>query len=127
MDQEYTYLNISCPLQGNIQISFDGEKNVLSLIGQVFISKSVPDAVVRYVEARKDHYFNPHTTFFSQKSSQEVALIQEIPFSRKEPSPLRKEIHEFWEQMKKAHRLLFEIALEEHLQRASSDIGLIRY
>ena len=50
MDQEYTYLNISCPLQGNIQISFDGEKNVLSLIGQVFVSNyAILDAVSNYV------------------------------------------------------------------------------
>lgn len=127
MDQEYTYLNISCPLQGNIQISFDGEKNVLSLIGQVFVSNyAILDAVSNYVTSRKNHYFKPYKTFFLQKNSCEIDLVQEIPFSRKEPFSLRKEIHEFWEKMKKAHRLLFEIALEEHLQRASSDIGLMR-
>jgi hypothetical protein len=115
MDTRDLYLNISYPLSQEVQISFDCKRATLTLEGKIFVSENMADSVIRYVEARKNHFFNPYKTFFLQRSDQKISLIQEIPLKS---SSLREEIMAFQEQMKRAHRLLFEIALEEHLEKA---------
>ncbi len=167
-----------------IEISLDSERNILSLQGSVFLANEIPDVIVKYVDARKNHFFKPHKTFFSQVSDQEIVLVQEIPFlepiaklicPRKskilrpveraaiaarsisanstpgglgeenglnspqkddfngqmsfaigsQENHLRKEIHDFRLLMKKAHFLLFEIALEDHVEKVKALFGIV--
>ncbi len=120
MQQEDWDFGVSRQKLGHVQIYLDSQKKVLSLQGVVFSSHEILDSVKKYVDVRKNHYFKPHKTFFSQVSDQEIILVQEIPFSRKEDLSLRQEIDAFRLQMKRAHRLLFEIALEDHFERVQS-------
>jgi hypothetical protein len=109
---------VMSPLRSQIKIDFDRKKKIFRLSIPVFSSSTLPDRIKGYVEARKNSTFKPHITSFQIYQSNQVELIQEIPFSTGFQSTLRGQVDEFWQMSKRCKQMLSEIAIEESFEGA---------
>jgi hypothetical protein len=110
---------ISFPLRKQIKVDFDLNKKNFRLSIPIFNSHNpLPEAVKKYVEARKSHTFKPHVTTYQLEGDKKVQLIQEIPFSWGFQPTLRGQVDAFLTLAKQCHRVLAEMALEEKYEAA---------
>lgn len=110
---------ISSPQRSQIQIDFDASKKIFILSIPIFFTRfPLPDSIKEYVEARKNHAFRPHKTFFKMDEMNRVNLVQELPFNWGFQPSFRQQIDHFWELSKKCHQILSEIAIEEKYKSA---------
>lgn len=110
---------VSSPLRSQIQIDFDTGKKIFILSVPIFSTRfSLPSSIKEYVEARQNHIFKPHATFFQMEGAKVVKLVQEIPFHWGFQPSFREQIDHFWQLAKGCHRTLSEIAVEEKYKAA---------
>lgn len=108
--------NIAIPFLGKIKIDFDQEKKAFFLTCPIFCTSGVlPSSVRKYVEARESTSFKPYKTSFKIRSSDQVDLIQELPFRWGFQPNFREHIHAFRKIAAHCHHTLLEISIEEKL------------
>ena len=110
---------VSFPCRSKVKINFDVKKKYFQFSLPIYTSRDpLPKSVADYVEARKNHTFQPHATVFRLKNANQVELVQEIPFQWGFQPGLRGHADEFFQMAKKMHRMLSEIAIEEQYKEA---------
>jgi hypothetical protein len=107
---------VSFPFLGSVKIDFDSDRKVFFLVVPIFTSpKELPSSVKKYVEARKNHSFNPYKTFFKLESPFQVNLLQELPFQWGFQPSFREQVHGFRKLAAQSHHLLLDLAIEEKM------------
>ncbi|HEY4255218.1 MAG TPA: hypothetical protein VGM34_02600 [Chlamydiales bacterium] len=96
------------------KIDFDKKKKIFRLTMPVS-SGNASTSVLTYVDKRKGIFFKPHQTSFHLHSSNQVELVQEIPFHLGVGKTFRSQLVEFWLLGKRCYQMLHEMALEENL------------
>jgi hypothetical protein len=108
---------ISYPQRGQIKIDFDVKQKVFCLSIPIFSSRSLPESVKSFVDARKSYTFKPHATSYRMEGGN-VLLVQEVPFTGGFQDTLRGHVDQFWQVSKHCHRMVAEIAIEEKYKDA---------
>lgn len=114
---------ITASVDGKVKIEFDAEKKIFFLSLPIFYSPSgLPKGVKEYVDARKNHSFNPYRTSYQLEGPNQVNLIQELPFQWGFQPSFREQIYAFRKICLQCHQVLLEIAIEEKLNQAEKII-----
>jgi hypothetical protein len=109
---------LSLSLRNQVKIDFNVRERFFELSLPIYISSPLPESVKKYVEARKDHTFKPHTTIFKICEERRVLLVQKIPFKKGFRAHFRTDLQHFWQMSKRMYRMFSEISAEEKLHDA---------
>lgn len=99
----------------NINLKLDLSKKSFQLSAPVFCATSMPKNIQNFIDARKNHNFQPHATAF-QKNTSHIALVQEISFNAFFRSTLRRQLAEFKKMVRSCKKMFTEMDEEESLQ-----------
>ncbi len=115
---------VRTPMKSQIKIDFDLGKKIFVLSAPIYQSGlQVPRSILSYVEARKEHSFEPYKTRFSFDENQNVRLVQEVPFQWGFQPTTRQLVLQFLEVARKCHEMLSEIAAEEKFSTLQNSKG----
>ncbi|HSX38711.1 MAG TPA: hypothetical protein VLE95_07775 [Chlamydiales bacterium] len=110
---------IYSPNKNEIVVDFNLEKKIFSLHIPIYVAQRIlPNAIKKYISARINHIFKPHSTTFQIEEDRKVMLMQQIPFRWGFDVKSHQEMLDFLRLAQRCHQMLYEIALEEKYKEA---------